>query len=159
VLVERPTPNFTVADPAGQVIDVEASDPSAPDPAAITADPSGAFAGEISLRAGTWDVTLTVEGGEAVVRRVRVQPGDGLRATLRLIDGDSYLEVDEDGTPVDGVSGGIAADGESISLEADDELRIRAGNAGAVRLVVNGVQVGAMGADGAVVEWRIRPDD
>jgi len=159
VLVERPTPNFTVADPAGQAIDVEASDPSAPDPAAITADPSGAFAGEISLRAGTWDVTLTVEGGEAVVRRVRVQPGDGLRATLRLIDGDSYLEVDEDGTPVDGVSGGIAADGESISLEADDELRIRAGNAGAVRLVVNGVQVGAMGADGAVVEWRIRPDD
>jgi cytoskeletal protein RodZ len=158
-LVERPTPNFTVADPAGQAIDIEPSDPSAPDPVAITADPSGAFAGEISLRAGTWDVTLTVEGGEAVVRRVRVQPGDGLRATLRLIDGDSYLEVDEDGTPVDGVSGGIAADGDSISLEADDELRIRAGNAGAVRLVVNGVQVGAMGADGAVVEWRIRPDD
>jgi hypothetical protein len=66
------------------------------------------------------------------------------------------LELEEDGTPIAGVSGGIAAEGDRINLEADDDLRIRAGNAGAVRVVVNGVQLGAMGADGAVVEWRIR---
>ena len=64
--------------------------------------------------------------------------------------------MEEDGTPVADVSGGIASDGDSIALEADDEVRIRAGNAGAVRLVVNGIGLGAMGADGAVVEWRIR---
>ncbi|MDQ2673137.1 MAG: DUF4115 domain-containing protein, partial [Chloroflexota bacterium] len=133
------------------------ADPSAPEPATLTADENGAFAGELSLRAGTWDITIAVEGSEPVVRRVRVEPTDGIRATLRVVDADSYLEVDEDGTPLADVSGGIASDGDSFTLEADDELRIRAGNAGAVRLVVNGIGLGAMGEDGAVVEWRIRP--
>ena len=155
-LFEPPTPNFSVTDAAGQAIDIAPSDPSPPDPVSLTADPSGAFAAEISLRPGTWDVTLSLEGADPVVRRVRVQPGAGLRAAVQLSGGDSYLELEEDGTPVAGVSGGIAADGDRITVEADDDLRIRAGNAGAVRLVVNGVQLGAMGADGAVVEWRIR---
>jgi cytoskeletal protein RodZ len=158
-LVEPAAPNFTVVDAAGQPIVIDPADPPAPDPVTIEADGSGAFAGEIGLRAGTWDVTLSVEGGEPVVRRVRVEPADALRATVRLVDGDSYLEVEEDGTPVADVSGGIASDGDSVTLEADDELRIRAGNAGAVRLVVNGIGLGAMGADGAVVEWRIRRGD
>jgi cytoskeletal protein RodZ len=155
-LVEPPTPNFTVTDGTGQAIDIAPSDPSPPDPVSLTADSSGAFAGEISLRAGTWDVTLNLEGADAVVRRVQVLPGAGLRAAVQLAGGDSYLELEEDGTPVGGVSGRIAADGDRITVEADDDLRIRAGNAGAVRLVVNSVQLGAMGADGAVVEWRIR---
>ena len=155
-LVEPPPPNFAVTDAAGRAIDIAPSDPSPPKPISLEADQSGAFAGEISLRPGAWDVTVTVEGADPVVRRVQVQPGAGLRATIRLVGGDSYLELEEDGTPVAGLSGGIAADGDRITLEADDDLRIRAGNAGAVRLVVNGVQIGAMGADGAVVEWQIR---
>ena len=57
------------------------------------------------------------------------------------------------------VSGGIADDGDAIDLSAGDELRIRAGNAGAVRLTVNGVDIGFMGDDGAVVEWRITRRD
>jgi cytoskeletal protein RodZ len=159
VFVEPATPTFTIVDAAGQPVALDPADPSAPDPVTIEADGSGDFAGEIGLRAGTWDVTLSVEGGEPVVRRVRVEPAGPLRATMRLVDGDSYLEVEEDGTPVTDVSGGIASDGDSVTLEADDELRIRAGNAGAVRLVVNGIGLGAMGADGAVVEWRIRPGE
>lgn len=157
--VEPVEPNFTVVDAAGQPVDLDPADPPTPDPVTVEADGSGAFGGEIALRAGTWDVTLAVEGGEPVVRRVRVEPGDALRATVRLVDGDSYLEVEEDGTPVANVSGGIASDGDSVTLEADDELRIRAGNAGAVRLLVNGIGLGAMGADGAVIEWRIRPSE
>ncbi len=155
--VEAATPNFTVSDAAGQPISLSVADPSAPDPTTLTADGSGAFTGELSLRAGTWDITLTVEGSDPVVRRVRVVPPEAIRATLRVVDADSYLEVEEDGTPVPDLSGGIASDGDSVTLEADDELRIRAGNAGAVRLVVNGIGLGAMGEEGAVVEWRIRP--
>ena len=154
--VRPPRPNFTVTDESGQAIDIAPSTPSPPDPVALTADSSGAFAGEISLRPGRWEVTLSLEGADPVVRRVQVQPAGGLRATLQLAGGDSYLEVEEDGTPVDGVSGGIAEEGDRITVEADDDIRIRAGNAGAVRVVVNGVQLGAMGTDGAVIEWRIR---
>ena len=41
------------------------------------------------------------------------------------------------------------------SQAAANEMTIRAGNAGAVRLTINGISIGAMGSDGAVVEWRI----
>lgn len=156
-LVEAATPDFRVTDPAGQAIAIDPADPSAPEPATLTADDAGAFAGEIRLAPGTWDVTASTEGAEPVVRRVRVGSGGGLRARLRLDGGDSYLELDEDGVPVAGTSGGIASDGDVIELEADDSLRIRAGNAGAIRISINGIGLGTMGGNGAVVEWRIEP--
>ncbi|HEX7171565.1 MAG TPA: helix-turn-helix domain-containing protein [Candidatus Limnocylindria bacterium] len=155
-LVEGPTPTFVVTDAAGQPVELDPVDPTPPDPVGVAADAAGAFAVEISLRPGTWDLSVSTEGADAVVPRVTVGPGDGLRAAIRLDGGDSYLEVEEDGVPVDGVSGTIASDGDGIELAGNDVLRIRAGNAGAIRLVVNGIGLGAMGDDGAVVEWRIR---
>jgi cytoskeletal protein RodZ len=153
-LVQAPTPTFAIADDAGQPVSIQAVPPSAPDPVTLTADAEGAFNGELRLRPGVWRVSVATGGADPVTRRVNVASGDGLRATLRL-DAESYLEADEDGTPVAGVSGAIAAPGDRVDLRANDELRIRAGNAGAVRLTINGIGIAAMGADGAVVEWRI----
>ena len=158
-LVEAAATNFRVTDPSGAAVEVNPTTPSAPEPSTVTADDSGAFAGEIRLAAGTWDVTASAEGVEPVVRRVRIESGDGLRARLRLDGGDSYVELDEDGTAVSGTSGGIASDGDVIELQADDSLRIRVGNAGAVRINVNGIGLGTMGGNGAVVEWRIERSD
>ena len=73
-----------------------------------------------------------------------------LRATGR-----SYLEIDQDGQPKRGVSGRNVDRGTRVRLAADESLRIRVGNAGAVQLVVNGLDLGRMGESGAVVEWRI----
>ena len=78
----------------------------------------------------------------------------GLHGGL-VLDGESYLEVEQDGTPIANVSGTIAADGTRVVLAADDALRIRAGNAGAVRLTLNGISIGPIGEDGQVIEWRI----
>jgi Domain of unknown function (DUF4115) len=63
--------------------------------------------------------------------------------------------VEQDGTPIEGVSGGISDDGERVELRADASIRVRAGNAGAVRLSINGITFGPMGRDNAVIEWRI----
>ena len=52
-------------------------------------------------------------------RRVNVAPGDGLHAALRLDGAESYLEVEEDGTPVAGVSGAIAAPGDRVDLSGE----------------------------------------
>ena len=75
--------------------------------------------------------------------------------TPRVRGGSSYLEVDQDGQPKRNVSGRIAENGARIELAARDELRIRAGNGGVVRLTINGIELGAMGRPGTVVEWRI----
>jgi cytoskeletal protein RodZ len=158
-LAQAPAPSFAVTDAAGNPIELQPVEPTPPDPVVVTADAAGAFAAEIPLRPGTWDLSVTTEGVEPVGRRVTVGPRAGLRAAIRLDGGDSYVEVEEDGVPVDGVSGTIAADGDRINLSAERDIRIRAGNAGAIRLVVNGIGLGAMGADGAVVEWRIRLGD
>ncbi|HEX2883367.1 MAG TPA: RodZ domain-containing protein [Candidatus Limnocylindria bacterium] len=154
-LVAAPALDFTVTDGGGSAVDLAPTDPAAPEPATLTADESGAFTSSLALAAGTWDVTVTPPSGDPVTRRVTVTAGDGLTAVLTIGGGGSYLEVEEDGTALADVSGGIAADGETIELNAATDVRIRAGNAGAVRVRVNGVDLGTMGGAGEVVEWRV----
>jgi hypothetical protein len=99
---------------------------------------------------------VTVDGAvEPLVRQVVVAPAAGLRGTLRLRGGTSYLELDEDGDPKRGVSGRNVEAGTRVTLSARQSLRIRVGSAGVVRLVINGFDLGAMGDPGDVVEWRI----
>jgi hypothetical protein len=155
VHVTAATPSFAVTDPAGTAVAITPAAPPAPPPTTVAIDAAGAFAGSLDLAPGTWDITVAPATGDPVVRRVIVQPGAGLGGTLRLEGGPSYLEIDQDGAPLAEVSGSVAADGDSLALSATRELRIRAGNAGAIRLTINGISIGAMGADGAVVEWRI----
>ena len=154
-LLRPPRPNFAVADGSGQPVRIVRADPIPPDPLMLTADASGAFGGELALGPGRWRLSVETGGTEPISRRVDVAPGRGLRATLRLNGAASYLELEEDGTPVEGVSGGIAAAGDRVNVAANDDIRILAGNAGAVRLTINGIVIGAMGGDGAVVEWVI----
>jgi hypothetical protein len=126
-----------------------------PGPLTLTADAAGAFGGSLSLAPGTWELTIVTDGSAPVVRTVTVGQPSGLRATLSIEGADSYVELDEDGSAAEG-SGSIASDGDEIALEAEEDLRIRVGNAGAVRVTVNGVALDVMGGDGVVVEWRIQ---
>jgi cytoskeletal protein RodZ len=154
-LLRPPRPTFVVTDPSGQRVAVRVSPPAAPDGVRLETDGRGRFSGDLTLRPGEWRVRVTPADGEPVTRRVTVTSDDRLRATLRLDGAASYLEVEEDGVPVDGVSGGIARPGDKLDLVARADLRIRAGNAGAVFLTINGIGIGSMGASGEVVDWRI----
>jgi cytoskeletal protein RodZ len=154
-LVTAPVPTFAVADPAGTAVAIAPTPPTPPPPATLGIDTAGAFTGSLALAPGVWDVSVAAAGGEPVTGRVTVQPAAGLTGALRLEGGPSYLEIDQDGVPLASVSGSIADDGESVALSATRELRIRAGNAGAIRLTINGISIGAMGGGGSVVEWRI----
>jgi cytoskeletal protein RodZ len=155
-IVTAPAVNFSVTDGLGQPIVLAPRTPTASG-TTLTAGDEGRFSGEVRLTPGTWDLVITPagDGMTPVTRRVTVTRPAGLTGTLRIVDAQSYLEVDEDGTPVSGVSGGISDAGETVSLAAEGELRIRAGNAAAVHVTLNGVDLGAMGASGAVIEWRI----
>jgi cytoskeletal protein RodZ len=122
----------------------------------ISVDAAGRWSALIPLGPGEWEVTAALAGAaqESAVLPLSVVSATGLRGTLTL-SATSYLEVDEDGVPKAGISGSQLPAGTVIELSSDATLRIRVGNAGAVELVVNGVDLGPMGADGAVVEWLV----
>jgi cytoskeletal protein RodZ len=158
-LVSSPEPTFAITDAAGSAVEPDITEPVAPAPLDLTADGTGSFEGSLGLPPGTWDLAIAVDDGESAARRVTVAPGEGLAVGLAIEGGDSWIEADADGDPVDGVTRRIAVDGESIDVSAVDQLRILAGNAGAVRVTVNGVEIGVMGGDGTVVEWQISRSD
>lgn len=147
--------SFAVANAAGQAVNVAAGTPAAPAPLALVADPNGAFTGQLALPPATWELAIAVEGAAPVARSVIVSVPAGLSGTLLIEGGDSYLEIDEDGRPKAGISGTISKRGASVAVAASGQLRIRAGNAGAVNVTINGIRIGPMGGAGAVVEWRI----
>ncbi|HET6745378.1 MAG TPA: helix-turn-helix domain-containing protein [Candidatus Limnocylindria bacterium] len=155
-LVEAAEPSFRIVSLTGEEVRIPRRDPSPPHPLSLTADDKGAFSGTVTLAPGTWDLSVTVDGeAEPLVRRVVAAPQAGLHGTLRVRGGTSYLELDEDGDPRRGISGRNAEAGTRVTLSARQSLRIRVGSAGVVRLVINGIDLGAMGDPGDVVEWRI----
>jgi hypothetical protein len=156
-LVARPSPSFRVLSLAGTAVAVPPLTPAAPRPLAIAADSSGSFSGQLTLPLGTWDLSVASVGAAvpSVTRRVIVAPAAGLHGRLTVVGAASYLEIDQDGRPLPGVSGRNAAPGAVIDLSATSSLRILVGNAVAVRLTINGLPLGSMGGSGEVVEWEI----
>jgi hypothetical protein len=150
-----PPVSFTIAR-AGKNVPVKAAMPAPPKPLSLATDASGAFAGTISLGPGSWSLAFAAgSGASPVTRTVVVPPPSGLAASLVIAGAPSYLEAEEDGAPKAGVSGGISRPGDRVTLTAKRTLRVRAGNAGAVTVAINGIRIGTMGGSGAVVEWQI----
>jgi len=167
-------PGFTITSLSGQKVAVPAPKSGDVVSADATADADGAFTASLILPPGDWQVTAIpaapgtsgspapsatpapsgAAGGGASVD-VTVRPSATLTGTLQIAGGPSYLLVIQDTTPLSGVSGRIASPGKTISLTAKSTLVIRAGNAGAVTVTINGVRIGAMGTAGQVIEWHI----
>jgi len=68
----------------------------------------------------------------------------------------SWLEVIVDGIVVE--SGVLARTGETLRFAAQEEILARYGNAGGVRVELNGVDLGPQGSSGEVVRVRYTPD-
>ncbi len=153
-IIEAASPTFEVTTASGGPIEIPVTQPE-PASVSLTADASGAFAGALELAPGEWRLTLTSGDDEPIVRMVSVAPPAGLAATIEITGGESYLLLEEDGAAVDELSGRNAQDGDVVELEADETLRIRVGNAGAVRISINGMMFGLMGDEAQVVEWRV----
>ena len=160
--LSEPAPmSFRVTDASGATVQLRPQNPEPPEAVAIEAD-GGRYAGDIALPPGTW--TLTVTAGEpavpasAVTRTISVTPPSPLAARVAVRGGPSWLELYEDGAadPASSTTTSRdAADGSDIDLSARRTIRIRAGSAGAVSIVVNGLRMGTMGAIGQVVDWTV----
>ena len=152
-LLKAGKPGFKVVDGANRAVKLPA--PKAPAPVSLEAGADGAFSATVQLAPGSWELTIAPEGGDPIVRQITVTAPTGLGGVLSIGTSASYLEVREDGKPKAGVSGGISRPGDTIKLKATTEIRLRAGNAAAVDVTINGVHIGSMGGSGAVVDWTI----
>ena len=147
---------FRITTLAGQDVPVPSRLPTAPEPLALKIAEDGSFSDTLALAPGAWTLAVALDGDdEPISRDLTIAAPDGLAGTLRVGAAASYLEIDEDQVPKPDVSGRIAQAGTDIGLSAQRALRIRVGNAGAVSLTINGVNLGPMGGSGAVVEWQI----
>ena len=158
VPIAPPVPSFTVQNLAGQTIAVATASGPAPEAQTVVAAADGTFEAELTLALGSWDLSVAevgVEPIETTVVHIVVGPAAGLHGTVTIVGAASYLEIDEDGVPKAGISGRNAQPGDVVTLEAAGAMRIRVGNAGGVRLAINGIDLPSMGAASAVVEWSI----
>ncbi len=152
-LIKAAGAGFSVVDGANRAVKLPV--PKAPGPISLEADADGSFSGTVGLAPGSWELTIAPELGDAIVRHVTVTAAKGLSGAISIGKAASYLELREDGKPRAGVSGGISGPGDVIKLRAKTEIRLRAGNAAAVDVTINGVHIGPMGGSGAVVDWTI----
>ena len=157
--VAPPEINFTVTDGAGRAVSVPSELPRAREPVQLAAG-TGRFEGTYRLPPGTWDLLFeaTLPAGDPLTetRRVAVAAStERLAVRVEVRGAPSYLDVYVDGTLRAEHSGRNAAPGTNIDLSAARTIRVRAGSAGAVTLVVDGIRIGPMGAPGEVVDWTV----
>jgi cytoskeletal protein RodZ len=169
-LATAASPAFSVKDFAGKAVSIRAPAVGTVISASATAATDGAFSTTMSLPAGDWDLTFVAGAPGAspapsvaspapsgsVTRRITVRPPAGLTGTIAVARSASYLLVLQDGVPLAGVSGHIIAAGRTIALSARSAIIVRAGNAAAVSISIDGISLGTMGGSGEVIEWRIQ---
>jgi cytoskeletal protein RodZ len=76
-------------------------------------------------------------------------PGDFLKIDVEIVKDASYLTVVEDGKKS---FEGIVLEGVKVSFAGDNEIKIKAGNAGVVKIIKNGEYLGVMGKEGEIIE-------
>ncbi|MFN2483383.1 MAG: helix-turn-helix domain-containing protein [Candidatus Limnocylindria bacterium] len=159
-LTGPPAVDFRVTDAAGAVIPVRPDEVAAPEPMTLEVG-GGRYAGELALPPGTWELTVADASSDpatAVTRTITVAPATPLTVSVAVRGGPSWLELYEDELADPASSTNTSRDapaGSNIDLSARRTIRIRAGSAGAVSVVVNGVRLGTMGAIGQVVDWTV----
>ena len=169
-------PGFTIKSLSGQPVAVPALAAGSVVAADATAGTDGTFTATLQLAPGTWQLSAvpgtSAPSGEVAPSavpgataspvasessiQVTVKPGTGLVGQLRIAGGPSYLIVLQDNVPLAGVSGHTLAAGKSVALSAKRTLSVRAGNAAAVTMTINGITIGRMGGSGQVIEWHIQ---
>lgn len=126
----------------------------------ITVPDSGLFDETMSFLIGQWELTITAFGiGMAPIsetRTINVSPPvvSGVQLIINVSGRASWVRATADGKRVGGL--GTLRDGDTRTLIAVSELCIRTGNAGALQLNLNGLDIGFLGRVGEVGSWIFR---
>ncbi len=127
----------------------------------LTIPDSGAFSETIPFSIGRWELTITTHGtGVSPITEIRtiiVSPPvvSGVQVIINVSGRDSWVRATADGARIPGL--GTLSDGETRTLTAANEICLRTGNAGALQLDLNGLDIGFLGRVGEVGSWIFRP--
>ena len=119
----------------------------------VTIGPDGRFTTTIDYPAGTHAIRVvgrTAGGAEIIETRTVTVAFTAAVVTVKVQGGDAWLLALVDGAQAPG-TGKVFAAGASQTFTGK-QVTIRTGNAGATQIVYNGQLVGALGAQGQVVE-------
>jgi hypothetical protein len=127
----------------------------------ITVPDGGRFAQLLELSPGRWQIEVTsYASGRSPVsqtRNVTIEQADEMVLTIEGARRDSWLRIVTDGTVMRGWGGPTLRRGESVTATAREEIWIRTGNAGSIRITLDGVDLGILGRNGQVGNWIFRP--
>ena len=145
--------------------DVASPDPdTSPAPSGQSHDVSvvgGSFSQPLDLTPGRWEIVVTAysSGLQPISQRrtVNVTQPDEIVLLIEATRGDSWLRIVTDGSVMRGWGGPTLRRGASVTVTAESEIWLRTGNAGALRITLNGAELGVLGRNGQVANWIIRP--
>ncbi|MGI8928823.1 MAG: RodZ domain-containing protein [Candidatus Limnocylindrales bacterium] len=156
--VTTPSPTPTAVTPSSPSPAPSGSPPPIVD---LTIPDSGAFSKTLALTIGRWELTITTYGiGVPPVtetRTITVAPPvvSGVQLIINVSGRDSWVRATADGARIPGL--GRLSDGDARTLTAVSEVCLRTGNAGALELNLNGLDIGFLGRFGEVGSWLFRP--
>lgn len=154
-----PTPT---ADPGASPTPTGVPTPTMPPLYDLTIDSTGAFAQEVNLPAGQWQITITASAASVTpvqeTRNVTVKPvvPTSMTMVITAASGPSWLRVIADGVVMKASDWGgpILDRGKSLTVNAVNEIYLRTGNAAALDITVNGQPVTVSGSVG---NWLFHP--
>jgi hypothetical protein len=126
----------------------------------ITVPSSGTFTETLTFPLGTWQLTITSFGiGVAPISETRiitVSPPQttGVTLIINVHGRESFVRATADGARVSGL--GTLANNESRTINAENEICMRTGNAGSLQLTLNGLEIGSLGTLGQEGAWIFR---
>ena len=127
----------------------------------VTINALGVFNQTLRFDPGRWSVVITsfASGQDPVTSTMEltVQPPPASSITLVIsVEGRaSWVRVVADGERLEGYGSRTMRAGETHTVNAASEMCLRAGNAGALHLTLNGVDIGFLGENGEVGSWLI----
>lgn len=129
----------------------------------ITVAEGGIFEETLTYPLGRWQLTVTAFGiGVAPISQTRtvtaaLPTASEINLFISIESRDSWVHIVADGIRVPGYGSRTMHVGETVTVTALNEICLRAGNAGALHLTLNGLDIGPLGSNGDVGNWVIRP--
>lgn len=121
---------------------------------------SGAFSASLQLTPGRWEIVATAfsSGLQPVSQRrtVTITQADQLVLVIEAARGDSWMRIVVDGEVLRGWGGPTLRQGSTVTVSASEEVWLRAGNSGVIRVTQDGVELGNLGRRGQVANWIFR---